>query len=138
MVRVTVRAGRFRRLRLELDDDVYARIEALAKRYGFRVEDALKILLMGDFIEGSATEGDIEGLQRKLDDLERRLYSLEGLWSPLKFKTYYVALDNQNLAIQVSAMIAQNKRLREKLGMGERDYSSVEEKVRYYLNFKKD
>ncbi|EEB74272.1 conserved hypothetical protein [Thermococcus sp. AM4] len=135
---MTVRAGRFRRLRLELDDDVYARIEALAKRYGFRVEDALKILLMGDFIEGSATEGDIEGLQRKLDDLERRLYSLEGLWSPLKFKTYYVALDNQNLAIQVSAMIAQNKRLREKLGMGERDYSSVEEKVRYYLNFKKD
>ena len=34
-------------------------------------------------------------------------------------------------------MIAQNRRLREKLGVEERDYSSVEEKVRYYLNFKK-
>ena len=136
-VKVIVKAGRFRRIRVDIKNEVYESIKAIAKRYGFKLEDALKILLLGDFIEGNATDEEITKLHERLEDIERELYALEGKWSSLKFKTYYISMDNQNLAIQISAMIAQNRGLRKKLGMKEKDYTEIEEKIRYYLNLKK-
>lgn len=134
-VSVTVRAGRFKRLKIDFSDETFSQIQRLAKKYGFRTDEALKILLLGDFLDENVNEKGLEHLEARLEDLERELYELEGKWSPLKFKTYYLAMDNQNLAIQISAMIAQNKRLRERLGKPRPDYSKIESLIHYYLQF---
>ncbi len=131
--------GRWKKLRITVDRETLKRVKEMARKYGFRVDDAIKMLLRGDFIEDvppEATDEAIEELKHKAEVLKKELYELEGKWSPLKFKTYYLAMDNQNLAIQLSAMIAHNKRLRKSLGMEERDYSGLEEKIHYYLNFR--
>jgi hypothetical protein len=130
--------GRWKKLKLKIDDETFAHVEKIAKKYGFRVDDTIKMLLKGDFIDDippEITDGKIEELKREVDSLKKELYGLEGKWSPLKFKTYYLAMDNQNLAIQLAAMIAQNKRLRKSLGMEEKEYGELEEKIHYYLNF---
>ncbi|WP_342764388.1 hypothetical protein [Thermococcus sp. M36] len=126
-----------RKVSVEIPDAVFRRVEEIARKYGFRTEEAIKILLMGDFLRDTENVTDVKlrELEEKMDDLERKLYELEGKWSPLKFRTYYLAMDNQNLSIQLSAMIAQNRRLREKLGLPGRDYGEIVKKIRYYLNF---
>ena len=130
---------RWKRISLKISPEVERRLKLLSEEYGFSVEELLKLLLKGDFLENreNVEKRRIEELQEKIFSLERGLYELKGKWSPLKFKTYYLALDNQNLAIQLAAMIAQNKRLRKKAGLPPRDYSEVEEKIHYYLNFGK-
>ena len=130
--------GRWKKLKVRIDDETFAHLRDIAKKYGFRVDDTIKMLLRGDFIEEvppEVTEENIEALKQRVELLKKELYGLEGKWSPLKFKTYYLAMDNQNLAIQLAAMIAQNKRLRKSLGMEERNYSELEKKIHYYLNF---
>ncbi len=125
------------KINLEIPDEDFKKIERMAEKYGFRTEEAVKILITGDFIEDKEgiTDGRLKELEVKMNELERKLYELEGKWSPLKFKTYYLAMDNRNICIQLAAMIAQNKRLREKLGLPPKDYTTIIEKIHYYLNF---
>jgi len=139
-LKVIVKGGkRWKRLTVEIPPEVEGRLRKLANDYGFTLVDVLKILLKGDFLENreGIRREDVDELQRKVFSLERELYELEGKWSPLKFKAYYLALDNRNLSIQLAAIIAQNKRLRKKLGLPKRDYSEIEGKIHYYLSFDK-
>jgi len=136
-VQVVVTSGRrWGKITIEVADETFERVRRIARRYGFRLEDAVKILLRGDFIDDETyvSDEELEALHREVESLEEELYELEGKWSPLKFKTYYLAMDNQNLAIQVSAMIAQNRRMRRILGMDEKDFSRAEELIHYYMS----
>ncbi len=137
-IKVRPKKGR-RGITFKIPDDTFEKIGELCDRYGFRVEEAIRIILLHGYLEDDprANEETFERLREEISQLKKELYELEGKWSPLKFKTYYIAIDNQNLAIQLSGMIAENKRLRERLGLPKRDYSEVEEKIRYYLNFEK-
>jgi len=139
-MKIKVRPKRSRRgITFKIPDDTFEKIGELCDRYGFRVEEAIRIILLHGYLEDDprANEETFERLREEISQLKKELYELEGKWSPLKFKTYYIAIDNQNLAIQLSGMIAENKRLRERLGLPKRDYGEVEEKIRYYLNFEK-
>ncbi|WP_461863465.1 hypothetical protein [Thermococcus sp.] len=124
----------WRKVTFNIPDEVFERISELGERYGFRMDRVLRIILLGGFIEDEES-GDFEELEKEIDSLERELYELEGKWSPLKFKTYYIAMDNQNLAIQISGLIAENKRLRKMLGKEDKDYSEIERLIHYYMGF---
>jgi uncharacterized protein (UPF0297 family) len=134
-MKVTVKPrGGWRKITFNVPDDTFRRIEELAKRYGFRVDEVLRIILLHGYIDNPKSTENPGKLEEEISGLERELYELEGKWSPLKFKTYYLVLDNQNLGIQLSGMIAENKRLRKMLSKPERDFSKVEELIHYYLS----
>ena len=134
-MRLTVRAkNRWRKVHFDVPDELWERIEEACRRNGFRIGEALRIILLGGYLDDDV-DGDLTKLDGEIDDLERRLYELEGLWSPLKFRAYYAVLDNQNLAITLSGLMAENKRLRKMLGLGERDYSEIEALIRYYMSY---
>ncbi|MDI3474561.1 MAG: hypothetical protein PWQ79_423 [Thermococcaceae archaeon] len=136
-MKIRVKAKRRRgKVTFNVPDEAFKRIEGLGKRYGFRIEEVLRIILLHGYIDGEKGEANFGTLEEEISELERALYELEGKWSPLKFKSYYLAMDNQNLAIQLSGMIAENKRLRKMLGKPERDFSDVEGLIHYYLSFK--
>ncbi|NJE84264.1 hypothetical protein E3E23_00170 [Thermococcus sp. CX2] len=137
-MKITVKPRRgWRRITFRVQDETLERIEELCERYGFRLEEAIRIILLHGYVddEVDADEEAFEKLEKEIDALEKELYELEGKWSPLKFRSYYIALDNQNLGIQLSGMIAENKRLREMLGKEERDFSEVEKLIHYYMAF---
>ncbi len=137
-MKITVRPKRgWRRVTFKIADETFEKIRELCERYDFRIEEAIRIILLHGYLDDDpeANEATFKRLKEEIARLDGELYELEGKWSPLKFRLYYIAMDNQNLAIQLSAMIAENKRLREQLGLPKRDYSEVEEKIHYYLNF---
>ena len=136
-MRIVVKPERgWRGITFNVPDETFERIEGLAERYKFRLDEVLRIILLHGYTEG--IEGDIEALEREIDELERKLYRVEGDWSPLKFRAYYIAMDNQNLAIQLSGMLAENRRLRKQLGLPFETNQEVEEKIHYYLNFEEN
>ncbi len=118
----------------KIPDNQFGKIKKLGGKYGFRIDKLLRIILIGGFIDYQ-DNSNFQDLEREIESLERKLYELEGKWSPLKFRTYYLAMDDQNLAIQISGLIAENKRLRKILGKPERDYSKIEELIHYYMGF---
>ncbi|AMQ17982.1 V-type ATP synthase subunit I domain-containing protein [Thermococcus peptonophilus] len=135
-MKVVVKSKRgWRKVTFNVPDETFEQIMELAKRYGFRPDEVLRIILLHDYIDFREGETDIENLEREISELERKLYELEGKWSPLRFRTYYLVLDNQNLGIQLSGMIAENKRLRKILDKPEKDYTNIEELIHYYLSF---
>ncbi|KUH34688.1 hypothetical protein APY94_00440 [Thermococcus celericrescens] len=137
-MKITVKPRRgWRRVTFRVPDETLEGIEELCERYGFRLEEAIRIILLHGYVddEVDADEEAFEKLEKEVDALEKELYGLEGKWSPLKFRSYYIALDNQNLGIQLSGMIAENKMLRKVLGKEERDFSKVEELIHYYMAF---
>ncbi len=136
-MKITVRSkGSWRKVTFKIPDETFERIEEISKRYGFRVDEALRIILLHGYLEESSeSEESLEKLEEEISRTEKELYHLEGKWSPLKFTTYYLAMDNQNIAIQLSGMIAENKRLRKMLGKPERDFSEIKGLIHYYLSF---
>ncbi|WP_099210946.1 ribbon-helix-helix domain-containing protein [Thermococcus henrietii] len=134
-MKITVWAkGRWRKVSFTIPDDLWRRIEEVSKKHGFRIEEALRVILLDGYVDEEVNDEELRRIEEEINGLEEKLYELEGHWSPLKFKTYYSAMDNQNLAIMLSGMIAENKRLRKMLGMPERDYSKVEELIHYYMS----
>jgi len=134
-MKITVWAkGRWRKVSFTVPDDLWRRIEAVSRKHGFRVEEALRVILLDGYLDQDVSDEELRKLEEEISELEEKLYELEGQWSPLKFRTYYSAMDNQNLAIMLSGMIAENKRLRKMLGLPERDYSRAEELIHYYMS----
>jgi len=135
-MKVTVWAkGRWRKVHFNVPDELWKRIEETCRKNGFRTEEALRIILLDGYLDEEVDEEELAELEEEINRLEERLYELEGHWSPLKFRTYYSALDNQNLAITLSGLIAENRRLRKMLGLGERDFSKAEELIHYYMSY---
>ncbi len=136
-MKIVVRPERgWGKVTFNVPDETFEGIKRLAEEYRFRLDEVLRIILLHGYTEGA--EGDIGALEEEVEELERKLYRIEGDWSPLKFRAYYIAMDNQNLAIQLSGMLAENKRLRKQLGLPFERNPEVEEKIHYYLSFEKD
>ena len=94
---IVTTGSRWKKVIFDVSDEVFEKIQQLAEKYGFRVEEAIKLILKGDFLEGP--EGDIDTIKDEVSRLRKKLYKLEGKWSPLKFTSYGIAMDNRNLAI---------------------------------------
>ncbi|AHF79940.1 hypothetical protein [Thermococcus paralvinellae] len=126
----------WRKVVFQIDDETFEKIKKIAEKHGFRLDEALKIILLGEFLNEN-TNMDVKKLREEVRKLEEKLYEIEGKWSPLKFASYGIAMDNQNLAIQLSGLVAENKRLRKMLGKKEKDYREIEKLIHCYLQFEK-
>ncbi|USS40716.1 hypothetical protein NF865_00290 [Thermococcus aggregans] len=53
---------------LDIPDEVFKKIRHYSEKYGFRVEESIKIILRGGFLE--EPEGDIENLKEEVSQLQ--------------------------------------------------------------------
>ncbi|AAL81540.1 hypothetical protein PFDSM3638_07095 [Pyrococcus furiosus DSM 3638] len=132
-MKVVFKKSRFAKITIEISDFVIN----ISNELDFSLEKVLReIFIKGNIEFEEHTEKEIKELEKKVEILEKRLYEVEGKWSSLKFKLFQISSDNRNLAIQVSGLMAENKRLREILNLPKRDFRKVEDIVKYYLNIK--
>ncbi|AEC50927.1 hypothetical protein PNA2_0009 [Pyrococcus sp. NA2] len=104
------------------------------KRFNFDPIEVMKQLFKEGITLEEVSMDEIKLMEKQIKELEEKLYELEGKWSSLRFRAYQLSLDNRNLAIQVSGLIAENRRLREIMNLPQRDFEEIEKLLRYYLN----
>ncbi|AFK22909.1 hypothetical protein [Pyrococcus sp. ST04] len=134
-MKVIFRASRIKKVTIEIPDNVVKLVE----ESGFDIKEFVLNLAKNETFEfENISEEDIDTVKREISRLERELFNIEGKWASLKFQTYGLTRDNKNLSIQISGMIAENKRLREMLGLPPNDYTQIKELIRYYLNIRQE
>ncbi|WP_048151612.1 hypothetical protein [Palaeococcus ferrophilus] len=120
----------FGKVEVELDDELVSEINLLSERYGVPVERIVEMALTGEFKESS---GELEGLERRVRELEEKVWRLEMEYASLRFKAYGVSEDNKLLAIELSGLIAENSQLRRFLRMRVERKPEIMELVSYYM-----
>ncbi len=87
-MKITVRPkrGGWRRVTFRIPDETFEKIGGeLCERYGFRVDEALRIILLHGYLDDDppeANETTFKKLQEDIGRLSAELYELEGKWSP--------------------------------------------------------
>ena len=120
----------FGKIEVELDDELAGEIERLSERYGVPVERVVEIAITGEFKEPA---GDIEELEERARELEKRVWGLEREYAPLRFKAYGLSEDNKVLAIELSGLLAENNGLRRFLGVKPEAKPELRKLISYYL-----
>ncbi|ASJ16957.1 hypothetical protein A3L04_07655 [Thermococcus chitonophagus] len=125
-MKVVFKASRWNKVSIDVPEKALKMIE----KSDFELIEVIKAICNGE-LENEFLNDNFE----KIEKLEKELFELEGRWSSIRFKAYQLALDNKNLAIQLSGMIAENARLRKMLGLEEGDYREAKELIKRYLVF---
>ncbi len=120
----------FRKIDAELDEELADEISRLSERYGVPVERIIEAALTGEFREPT---GDIEGLEKKVKELEKKAWVLEREYAPLRFKAYGLSEDNKVLAIELSGLIAENSQLKRFLRLKPERNLELRKLISYYL-----
>jgi len=120
----------FGKIEVDLDDELAGEINRLSERYGVPAERVIEITLTGEFREPA---GDLEELEEKVRELERKAWELEKEYAPLRYKAYGLSEDNKVLAIELSGLIAENNQLRRFLRMPLNRMPELRKLISYYL-----
>ncbi|WP_010477455.1 hypothetical protein [Thermococcus zilligii] len=120
----------FGKIEVELDEGLEREILGLARRYGFSPERVVEIALTGEF---RGPEGDVDGLEERARELEKRVWGLEREYAPLRYRAYGVSEDNKILAIELSGLIAENNQLRRFLGLSPDRDPELRKLISYYM-----
>lgn len=120
----------FGKIEVEINEELWEEIERLSERYGVPPERVIETALRGGFRK---PHGDVEGLEKKVRELERKAWNLEKEYSSLRFKAYGLSEDNKILAIELSGLLAENSGLRRFLGMKPERNPELRRLISYYL-----
>ncbi|MDV3103350.1 hypothetical protein [Thermococcus waiotapuensis] len=120
----------FGKIKVELDEGLEREILRLARRYGFSPEKVIEIALTGEF---RGPKGDVDGLEERARELEKRVWELEMEYAPLRYRAYGVSEDNKILAIELSGLIAENNQLRRFLGLHPNRDPELRKLISYYM-----
>ncbi|AIF69336.1 hypothetical protein PAP_04625 [Palaeococcus pacificus DY20341] len=118
------------KIRIEIPDEVWKKIEKLSEEYGVPAENIIEIILFGEFKE---PQGELETLEREIEKLKLKAAELEKEWAPLRYKAYGVSEDNKILAIELNGLLAENIQLKRFLRKKTQQDWELRRKIEYYL-----
>jgi len=118
------------KIRIEIPDEVWKEIEKLSEEYGVSAENIIEIILLGEFKE---PQGELETLEREIEELKLKAAELEKEWAPLRYKAYGVSEDNKILAIELNGLLAENIQLKRFLRKKTQQDWELRRKIEYYL-----
>jgi len=120
----------FGKIEVEINEELWKKIEELAERYGVSPQRIIEIALTGEFRE---PKGNLRELEGKARELERKVWKLEKTYASLRFKAYGLSEDNKILAIELSGLVAENNQLKRFLGMKPERNVELRKLISYYL-----
>lgn len=120
----------FGKIEGELDDSLITKIKELGKRYQVSEEKILEIIFSGEF---KNPKGNVKELEESIEELKKRVGSLEKEWAPLRYKAYGVSEDNKILAIELSGLLAENLQLKRFLRKKIERNVELRKLIQYYL-----
>ncbi|ADT84008.1 hypothetical protein [Thermococcus barophilus] len=120
----------FGKIEVEINEDLWKKIEDLSERYKVGEDYILRIILTGEF---KTPNEDVQNLEKKVQELEKKVYELEKKWAPLRYKAYGVSEDNKILAIELSGLLAENTQLKRFLRKKVEPNFELRKLIEYYI-----
>ncbi|ALM75155.1 hypothetical protein [Thermococcus barophilus] len=120
----------FGKIEVEINEDLWKKIEDLSERYKVGEDYILRIILTGEF---KTPNEDVQNLEKEVQELEKKVYELEKKWAPLRYKAYGVSEDNKILAIELSGLLAENTQLKRFLRKKVEPNFKLRKLIEYYI-----
>ncbi len=120
----------FGKIEVEIPDELYNRILELSEAYGVSPERVFEIILTDEF---KSPKENLEKLENKIKELQKKTGELEKIWAPLRYKAYGVSEDNKILAIELSGLLAENMQLKRFLRKKIEKNIELRKLIEYYM-----
>jgi hypothetical protein len=128
---IMLKAGRLRKKKFKVNKHTENLIKEVSSKYNIP-EDKVVLLALQEY-KANKKEGDeIEKLRRDIDALLEEMFSLEGKWASIRYKSHTLMKENRGLAIILSGYLGENKSLRN-LMKKKNIHEDIEKVVDYYL-----
>ncbi len=131
-MKIIIKSGILRRRKFTINDNNQLLIQKISKEYGLSEEYVVRMTIEGRKLQPSKNARKIENLRKEIDELNRRMFILEGEWSALRYKAHTLAKDNKTLALVLTGLLSQNRTLRRQLGL-KKEYDELRKLVDYYI-----
>ncbi len=128
---IILRAGKLKKKKFNLSKHTENIIHEVSSRYGIS-EDKLLLMALMEEGENKSRGSKVEKLRREIDELLSEMFTLEGTWASIRYRSHTFVKENRGLAIVLAGELGENKSLRNLLGK-ERAHDDIREVVDYYL-----
>ncbi len=128
---VLLKAGRLKKKKFKLNKHTENIIKEVSTRYNIPPEKVILLALEG-YREKKKSGEEIEKLREDIDKLLEEMFSLEGKWASIRYKSHTLMKENRGLAIILSGYLGENKSLRN-LMKKKNEHKDMEKVIDYYL-----
>ncbi|NPA74587.1 MAG: hypothetical protein GXO25_00715 [Euryarchaeota archaeon] len=132
MTEVQIRSGLLRKKHFKLDEDNSKLLKEIAEKYGLPEEKVLSYALGNETPEIKGDKKRVEELRKEVDSLLQDMFSVEGKWSAIRYKSHTLSKDVKMLSVVLIGQLSQNRTLRRQLKK-EPKYEELRKKAEYYL-----
>ena len=132
MVEVMIKSGIFKKRIFKINKDTQTLIRRISEEYKLSEDEIIRMSINNEKVPQSGDAKKIESLKKEIDELNKRMFILEGEWSAMRYKAHTLANDNKMLAVVLTGLLSQNKTLRRQLGL-KIEYNELRELIDYYL-----
>ena len=132
MIEITIKSGFLKKRKFIIKEETQTLIKRISEEYKLSENEIIEMAMNNENPQRSGDGGNIETLKKEIDELEKRMFILEGEWSAIRYKAHTLANDNKMLAVVLTGLLSQNKTLRRQLGL-KIEYDELRKLVEYYL-----
>jgi len=128
---VLLKAGKLKKKKFKLNKHTEKLIKEVSTNYNIP-EDKVVLLALQGYKEKRNRSKDIEELRNEIDALLQEMFTLEGKWASIRYKSHTYVKENRSLAIILAGYLGENKSIRN-LMKKKRAHKDIEKVVDYYL-----
>ena len=135
MERVIIKSGRYKKKTFEINENNQKLISKLAKELRVNEKEILEAVLLDKPLENHSNLKKMKELKEELLHLQKEMFSIEGEWSAIRYKSHVIAHEVKNLSVALIGLLNQNRMLRRQLNM-EQKYGELKKLAENYLFMK--
>ena len=132
MKEIILKSGYLRRKHFKIDDDTEKYLSKIANDYNLTEEQVISLAIGNDKAEVKGNKNKIKELRKEIDALLQEMFSVEGEWSAIRYKSHTLTKDLKTLAVVLIGQLSQNRTLRRQLNKKPK-YEELRKKAEYYL-----
>ncbi len=126
-----LKAGKLKKKKFKLNKHTEKLMKEISTSYNIPEEKVVSLALQ-EYREKKKDSEEMENLRKEIDFLLQEMFTLEGKWASIRYRSHTYVKENRSLAIILAGYLGENKSIRN-LMKKKGAHRDIEEVVDYYL-----